>query len=104
MELAQKIHKIDGDLESEGKKFVITGINVSLRSPMKPILKEEEQSPRTPTCAESRICRELVCPPAPKKTKTSSELHIPAAPEFFKLPEQWETVFGHGFKEEAKLT
>ncbi|KAL2547132.1 cyclin-dependent protein kinase inhibitor SMR6-like [Forsythia ovata] len=104
MGLEQKLHKIDGDEKSVGKKNFSTGVNVSLRSPMKPILKEEEQSPRTPTCAESRICRELVCPPAPKKTKTSLKLHNPAAPEFFKLPEQWETVFGHGFKEEAKLT
>ncbi|CAI9756301.1 unnamed protein product [Fraxinus pennsylvanica] len=107
MGLTDKFHKGDGGVESDDKKIVSSCVN--LPSPMKPVIlnseekgleKEDEgkESPRTPICAKSKIPSKWVCPPAPKKPKTSSKFHNRAAMEFFQLPEDWETIFRLGVK------
>lgn len=117
MGLTEKLPKNDKDVESVDKKLIISGVNVIFPCPIKPVLlnskekgleekdvAKDEESPRTPTCVESKIPCKSVCPPAPKKPKTSSKFLNRAASEFFKLPEEWETIFRRDVKEETKLT
>lgn len=114
MGLTEKRKKIDERVESDDKKIVSSCVNLNLPTPMKPVIVnseekglekkgEDKESPRTPICTKSKIPCKLVCPPAPKKPRTSSKFHNRAATEFFQPPEDWETLFGHGVKEEAKL-
>nr|XP_009765098.1 PREDICTED: uncharacterized protein LOC104216685 [Nicotiana sylvestris] len=97
-------HPMDGNIkESETKGWIIAGI--TLRSPLKPIFttknknkhvedeeEEEEEFSTTPTYEESRLSsRNLTCPPAPKKRKTSSRCNYTR--EFFQPPRDLESVF-----------
>ncbi|KAK6928389.1 hypothetical protein RJ641_006980 [Dillenia turbinata] len=88
-----------GLVESEGKKWVITGISV--RGQMRPINtkprdkeceEDEESCSTTPTAKEARIPETLPCPPAPRKRKPSSRCHYNGSREFF-TPPDLETVF-----------
>jgi hypothetical protein len=93
--------KVDGGLETEGKKWVIAGI--PLRAPLKPIYtnpaeKEwvgtdgQEECSTTPTREEARIPTRLTCPPAPRKRKSSFKCNYGGVREFF-TPPDLETVF-----------
>ncbi|KAK7252404.1 hypothetical protein RIF29_36324 [Crotalaria pallida] len=87
------------------RKWVIHGM--ALRAPLKPIYtipsektereeEEEECSSTTPTGEEARVPATLICPPAPKKRKSSLKCNYlrggGSAREFF-TPPDLETVF-----------
>ncbi|CAA2987423.1 Hypothetical predicted protein [Olea europaea subsp. europaea] len=86
MRISENLHQTDS----------IAGI--MLRSPLKPISTnplgkdDEDEHPKTPTSADSRIPRILACPPAPKKLKPSTRCHYAGVREFFNPPDL-ETVF-----------
>ncbi|XP_034683881.1 cyclin-dependent protein kinase inhibitor SMR6-like [Vitis riparia] len=94
---AEKL-QVDGGLESENKKWVISGIQ--LRAPLKPVYTspvgkerdEEGEECSTPTYEEARIPTTLTCPPAPRKRKPSSRCNYNGVREFF-TPPDLETVF-----------
>lgn len=90
--------QVDGSLESENKKWVISGIQ--LRAPLKPVntspvrkeRDEEGEECSTPTYEEARIPTTLTCPPPPRKRKASSRCKYSGVMEFFNPPDL-ETVF-----------
>ncbi|KAJ4974613.1 hypothetical protein NE237_007787 [Protea cynaroides] len=90
--------QIDGGLESEGKKWVIAG--VQLRAPLRSVntkKKNEEDNDEdgcltTPTSEEARIPERLACPPAPRKRRPSSRCNFTGVREFF-TPPDLESVF-----------
>ncbi|XP_058088305.1 cyclin-dependent protein kinase inhibitor SMR6 [Magnolia sinica] len=98
MGISEKI-QVEGGLESESKKWVITGI--PLRTHLRPINTnpkekffdgedveaEEEECSTTPTAEESRIPKRFSCPPAPKKKKPTSKCHFSGVREFFSPPD-----------------
>lgn len=92
--------QLDGCVEPEGKRWVITGI--SSRVSLEPIntktrmkdAEEDEEEPcsTTPTSKESRIPEKLPCPPAPRKRRPPSKCHLTGVRELF-TPPDLETVF-----------
>ncbi|XVE74974.1 hypothetical protein DITRI_Ditri12bG0061000 [Diplodiscus trichospermus] len=93
-----------GTLESEGKKWVISGI--SLRAPLKPICtnpvdndkesdgdQEEESYSTTPRGEEARIPTILTCPPAPRKRKPSLKCNYGSHVREFFTPPDLESIF-----------
>ncbi|XWS69057.1 hypothetical protein CRYUN_Cryun04dG0147100 [Craigia yunnanensis] len=96
--------QVDGGLESEGKKWVISGI--SLRAPLKPIYTDpvdkdkesddnqgDESCSTTPRGEEARIPTIFTCPPAPRKRKPSLKCNSGSVREFFSTPPDLESVF-----------
>ncbi|XP_077242749.1 cyclin-dependent protein kinase inhibitor SMR6-like [Tasmannia lanceolata] len=100
MGISEKI-QVESGLESEGKKWVISGI--SLRVPLRPINtkalekepenEEEECSTTTPKAKEARIPESRPCPPAPRKRRASSRCNFNGVREFFTPPTDLESVF-----------
>ena len=92
--------QVDSGLDSEGKKWVITGIGI--RTSLKPVNtktrvkdcddEEQEEFSTTPTAKEARIPDRLPCPPAPRKRRPSSRCNYSGVREFF-TPPDLETVF-----------
>ncbi|KAE8672441.1 putative F-box/LRR-repeat protein [Hibiscus syriacus] len=89
--------QLDGALDSEGKKWVIT-----LRTSLKPIntklprAKEsednDEEESTTPTSKEAKIPEKLRCPLAPRKRRSTLRCHYNGVREFFSPPDL-ESVF-----------
>ncbi|XP_058091942.1 cyclin-dependent protein kinase inhibitor SMR6-like [Magnolia sinica] len=108
MAISEKV-QMEG-VELEGKKWVIDG--VSFRTPLKPIntnplekiieqgeedcstkaAENEEEGCSTPTAKEARIPEKLLCPPAPRKRKSSSRCNFTGVREFF-TPPDLDSVF-----------
>ncbi|KAJ4711035.1 Cyclin-dependent kinase inhibitor SMR3-like protein [Melia azedarach] len=92
--------QVEGGLESEGKRWVIAGI--PLRAPLRPIYThpsvdkeaadDDDEECSTPTNEEARIPARLMCPPAPRKRKSSLKCNYTGVREFF-TPPDLETVF-----------
>ncbi|KAH1047824.1 hypothetical protein J1N35_038608 [Gossypium stocksii] len=96
--------RIDGRLENEGKKWVITG-----RPSLKPIntkpSAEEEATAAcstTPTSKESKIADRLPCPPPPTKRKPPLRCHRNGVREFFNPPDL-EALFNSHFHNAIRL-
>ncbi|GFP97495.1 hypothetical protein PHJA_001893600 [Phtheirospermum japonicum] len=101
MGVSEKLHQTVGGHVVDSEKWVFSGI--ALRGPLKPILtkkplekgEEEDEcnfSATTPTSSESRIPSRLICPPAPKKRKSSASSKSCRVIEFFNPPDL-ETIF-----------
>ncbi|KAB2011634.1 hypothetical protein Goshw_008682 [Gossypium schwendimanii] len=93
--------QLDGVLDNEGKKWVITGI--AIRTSLKPIntkprakeneeAEEEEACSTTPTSKEAKIPDKLACPLAPRKPRPPLRCHYNGVREFF-TPPDLESVF-----------
>ncbi|KAE8694380.1 hypothetical protein F3Y22_tig00110783pilonHSYRG00121 [Hibiscus syriacus] len=88
--------QLDGALDSEGKKWVIT-----VRTSLKPIntklprakeSEEDEQESTTPTSKEAKIPEKLPCPLAPRKPRPTLRFHYNGVRDFF-TPPDLESVF-----------
>lgn len=109
MGFSKKSH-LDGDLDSDGKKWVIAGI--SIRATLKPVKtkiraspeieveveedcynNEDEECSTTPTAKEAKIPEILKCPPAPRKRRPALKCRSNVVKEFFTPPLDLETVF-----------
>ncbi|KAL6007124.1 hypothetical protein ACLOJK_032620 [Asimina triloba] len=101
MGISEKV-QVEVGLESEGKKWFISGIPIRSHhlkpiatSPLEKLVGggeaegegDEEGCSTTPTAEESRIPRVLPCPPAPKKKKPAPKCHFSGAREFFNPPD-----------------
>jgi hypothetical protein len=96
--------QVEGVLENseKNKKWVI-----NLRKPLKPIntiitleksekeeeINMEEECSTTPRGEESRIPVTLICPPAPRKRKSSLKWNYRGKTREFFTPPELETVF-----------
>ncbi|CAA3014159.1 Hypothetical predicted protein [Olea europaea subsp. europaea] len=89
---------IYGGKESEGKKWVLSGIVIRAplksisKEPMKEESEEDSECSTTPTARESKIPEKLPCPPAPRKRRPTAICHFNGTREFFNPPEL-ESIF-----------
>ncbi|KAL5703575.1 hypothetical protein ACHQM5_022107 [Ranunculus cassubicifolius] len=88
--------QVDGGLDTEGKKWVVSGIQV--RGPLRRIntkelkIEEEEENLTTPTAEDVKIPEKLKCPPPPRKRRVSSKCNFNGVRDFFNPPDL-ESVF-----------
>jgi len=93
--------QVEGGFDSgNNRNWVMAGI--ALRAPLKPIYtapveKEEvdaEEHSTTPTALDSKIPTPL-CPPPPRKPKSSFRFNYGLLPEFFTPPDLEAVFIGH---------
>ncbi|KAK4282342.1 hypothetical protein QN277_013731 [Acacia crassicarpa] len=99
MGFSKKSSQIESGLESEAKKWLISGISVRSLKPINTRTRgkeneeeDEEAYSTTPTGKEARIQEKLPCPPAPRKPRPSRRHNFNGVREFF-TPPDLETVF-----------